>query len=218
MLTQYRERSDWRAYLEILLSLATISIFSVFALRPTLLTIAELVKEIEEKDKTLKTMDNKIQNLGKAQSLYDQQIGNIQLLENHAIPKSPNADIFARQIEGLSNSHNVRISSISLGKAVILGEQPKMSNQDQADDQKKTDETFPEGASSLSFSVNGEIEIGQYAFLTTFLSEFERLRMPAKIDSFNLKLKEEEQEQQKILTLIIEGRLPYLKIENKINQ
>src|SRR3989304_7020767 len=117
ILTQYRERSDWKAYLEILLSLTTVSIFSIFALRPTILTIAELIRQIEEKKDTVSQMDAKIQNLSKAQTLYDRQRPNIIPLTETAIPKNSNSDIFARQIEGLSSSNQVGISLLSLGKA-----------------------------------------------------------------------------------------------------
>src|SRR3972149_11044320 len=78
----YRERADIRVYLEILLSLVTVSIFSIFALRPTLLTIAHLTREIQSKQQTLKTMEDKIGNLGQAQSLYDRERAKIALLES----------------------------------------------------------------------------------------------------------------------------------------
>ena len=60
---RYKERADVKVYLEILLSLATISVFAIFALRPTILTIAGLLKEIETKKETLAKMDEKISNL-----------------------------------------------------------------------------------------------------------------------------------------------------------
>ena len=70
---RYKERTDIRVYLEILLSLTTISIFSIFALRPTLLTIGGLIKDIEAKKATLVKMDEKMKNLSQAQNLYDQE-------------------------------------------------------------------------------------------------------------------------------------------------
>src|SRR3989304_278866 len=77
---QYRERADIKAYIEILLSLATISIFAVFALRPTLLTIAELIKEIDTKKQTLIKMEDKIENLSSAHTLYDRERSRINIL------------------------------------------------------------------------------------------------------------------------------------------
>ena len=90
VLGRYRERADVRVYLEILLSLTAISIFSVFALRPTLLTIAELIKEIESKKLTLTQMEEKINNLSQAQTLFDRERGKIVLLDTSktSIPNS----------------------------------------------------------------------------------------------------------------------------------
>ncbi|MCK4588646.1 hypothetical protein KAT60_02400, partial [Candidatus Woesebacteria bacterium] len=66
----YKRRKDLRMFLEITLSLVTISFFAVFALKPTLLTIAELTKEIKTKEETVAKMDEKIQNLERGQQIY----------------------------------------------------------------------------------------------------------------------------------------------------
>jgi len=66
----FKEREDIRNYVELVLSLISIIIFAVFALRPTILTIIELNKEIKTKEETVKQMDTKIKNLQKAQKPY----------------------------------------------------------------------------------------------------------------------------------------------------
>ena len=210
MLTQYRERSDWKAYIEILLSLATVSIFSVFALRPTLVTIAGLVKEIDEKKVTVNTMDAKIQNLSKAQTIFDQEGGRIQLLENFAIPKRENSDVFARQIENLSNKHQVALSTFSLGEGVILG---KQANTSSPKEDKENSNPMPEGASQITFSISAQVGIDQYPALVGFLSDFENLRRPQKLDEVKISLQKEETQEQTSeikLVLTISGKLPYL--------
>ena len=104
---RYKERTDTRIYLEILLSLITISIFSIFALRPTLLTIAELIKEIEAKEQLVDKLDNKIETITSAQILYDRESSNIQLLKK-AIPKKPEIDTAIYQLEGLIEKNNLK--------------------------------------------------------------------------------------------------------------
>ena len=94
----YRERQDIKMFLEILLSLASISILSLAALRPTIITITELIKEIETKKDIIEKMDKKIETLTKAQFLYDQEISRIRLLET-SIPKEPYPDAFLQQLE-----------------------------------------------------------------------------------------------------------------------
>ena len=59
----YKRRPDLKMFMEILLSLGTISFFAAFALRPTALTIVDLLEQIDEKETTIEKMDQKIQNL-----------------------------------------------------------------------------------------------------------------------------------------------------------
>lgn len=197
---RYKERADIKAYLEILLSLASISVFSIFALRPTLLTIAELTREIGSKRKVLATMNEKIQNLNAAQTLYDRQRDKIHFLDT-TIPNISKADEFARQVEGLASKHQVSILDISTGRGSILGQSTQA--QDPGDLS-----PFPEGANALSFSFRVSASIDQYFSLASFLSDFERLRRPAKVNSLKIVLSTEKEEKR--LILLIEGKFPYL--------
>jgi len=60
---EYNEKPALRAYMELFLTLLAISLFGLFAIRPTVKTIGNLIKEIEAKNETLKIMDEKINNL-----------------------------------------------------------------------------------------------------------------------------------------------------------
>lgn len=206
---QYRERTDIKVYLEILLSLATVTIFSIFALRPTLLTIAELIKEIETKNDTIDVIDSKIQDLSKAQLLNDQQRANISLLQV-AIPQEPHPDIFARQIEALIQKHQTPLSSFTIGKTLILGETtPKTVSV-----QKTEKATTPENPlEKLSFSLQTKVNITNFTSSSNFLSEMEILRRPVGINSFAFSSAENKQEGEKQLIFTITGYLPYLKSE-----
>jgi len=208
VLTQYKERSDWKAYLEILLSLATISIFSIFALKPTILTIAELIGQIEEKKETLAKMNTKIQNLSKAQTLYDREKQNIDLLIETTIPKTPNPDIFARQIEALSSKHQITVSSFSLGEATIIGTVAPPA--DSSADIGAENALPPNTSSLLHFSVTTNVPVAQYQQVVDFLRDFENLRMPPKTNTLQLSISEEIDTSDKKLILLVEGDLPYL--------
>lgn len=196
MFSQYQERSDWRAYLEILLSLATISMFSVFALKPTVLTIADLIKEIDEKKQTVQRMDDKIQNLSKAQIVYDQWRGNIATLKETAIPKSANSDIFARQIEGLSTKYQVGLPYFSLDKSSMFGTAPALPP------------TTDSNTAGFAVTISGEID--QYSSISQFLLDFENLRQPPSIDRVELRTEENRDTLTKIINLLITGQLHYL--------
>jgi hypothetical protein len=206
---QYRERADVKVYLEILLSLATVTVFSIFALRPTLLTIAELIKEIETKNGTIAVIDSKIQDLSKAQRLNDQQKANIALLKI-AIPQEPSPDIFARQVAVLTQRNQTPLSSFSLGKTLILGEKTSKSTTAQETSKTDSSKVQPE---VIGFSVQTKVGIVDYLKASSLLGEIERMRRPVGINSFTFSSAEDKDEGEKILIFTVTGYLPYLKSE-----
>lgn len=202
VVSQYQKRADVRVYLEILLSLITISAFAIFAIKPTFTTIAELIKEIEGKENTLATMETKVENLEKAQALYDQEAQRIELLKI-AVPDSPSPDVFARQIEGLSGSHQVTLTTEEVEEVVLSGATENKSSEDNP---------LPEKAGGLSFSFNIEAE---YQPLFNFLSDFELLRRPSFLNLVQIRTSETEEGRQIVLT--IQGSAPYYQSSDKDN-
>lgn len=197
---KYKERADIKAYLEILLSLTAISVFSVFALRPTLLTIAELLKEIEAKQKTLTQMQDKIQTLKQAQANYDSEKSKISLL-NTAIPERPMPEIFFRQVQNIALEHQIQISAISTGEAIILGES--------SSEIQNTSEDKPSSPSfnKLKFSLTIELPLDNYSLIPNFLTDFTNMRYPAKLNLLRITTKETGKERS--LLIFLEGILPY---------
>jgi len=189
----YKQRKDFRVYIEIILSIITVTMFSIFALKPTVLTVSELIKEIEIKEEIILTMDQKIVNLDIAQSLYtsDPRI----ILVTQAITTVARPEIFVRQLEALSATKNVTIEGISLDDAMILGESTAVAVAN------------PEtpGIKELEFTINIS---GAYENLINFLSDFSKLRRPLLIDSANIAISPKED--TSALVLSIEGRIPFL--------
>ncbi len=172
----YKNRQDVRVFMELLLTLATIAILVVFALRPTILTIIELVNQINAKEELIAKMDQKIQNLATAQSLYARESKRIGLL-NSAIPTSPDPDKLMQQLQGVAAKNAVTVSSISVGEVVLLGE---------GTTQKKgrgRGIELPEGAKSIDFSVNAT---GDYNLVKALLSDLEKTLRPTVFDSFTI--------------------------------
>lgn len=198
IISQYRTRADVKMYLELLLSLTTISILSVFALKPTLVTIAQLLKEVDSKEEIIEKLDEKIGNLEKAQVVYSQERARISLLET-AIPKDPSPELFARQVEALSGKDSTTIVSISMAEVTILGQerakkaQPKLV-------------PLPGESGELSFSI---ITSSNYPALFSFLSDMENLRRPVVVDKVNLR--SPQGGAAETLVLVVSGRTPYLR-------
>jgi Tfp pilus assembly protein PilO len=186
-------------FLEVLLSLATVSIFAVFAIRPTLITIAELYKEIQGKKTTLAQLDEKIENLAAAQANYESQKDTISILDT-AIPAEPKPDSFIRQLEGAIGQNTLEILAINVQGTTLLGV-PKAEGA-----AVENAAPLPGNANGLTFSLN---TTSSYPFLATFLEDLERLRRPVKIDALSFSSSESETGTQ--LNLVVSGRTPYLR-------
>src|SRR4030042_3130394 len=116
----YKQRADLRAFTEVILSITTITIFIVFALKPTALTIIALAKEINEKKETSAKLDQKISDLQEASLVYSQSQTAI-LSVNTAIPDGPQPDIISGQVVGLAGKNSVRVLGLSVGQVALIG-------------------------------------------------------------------------------------------------
>lgn len=119
--TLLAKREDIRAYLGIFLSLFTVSFFSIFALRPTLITIGELNAQIKQERETLATLNQKVENLETA-SLNLQKVKADLTLLSQAIPTEPNPHLAIRQIEGLAAKEGVTMRDAAIGKTPLVGD------------------------------------------------------------------------------------------------
>ena len=186
VLSLYKRKGDLKMFLEIILSLVTISFFGIFALRPTFLTISTLLKEINSKKDTVAKMDTKIKNLQTAQNILNQESLRIPIVEL-SIPILPQPQTFVHQIEGSASIAQVQILGIRIDETLLKGAAL-------IDDQ-----------SMMGFSVSAT---GSFQNLFSFLKNLENLRNPIKIDVLGISLT--KQEMVNVLTLVITGKIPYL--------
>ncbi len=203
MMAQYKDRGDIKAYMEVLLSLITVSVFTLFALRPTLLTIAQLLKSIESKKQTIATMDKKIENIAQAQSVFNQERPKITVLES-ALPSGLEPDVFARQVEGLVGAHSITLVSMTLDKGTILGGRvPEKESENIS-----KEPALPDKVVGSTFTLTLNSPSSQYKNLSEFLKDFENLRRFTIIDEIRF-TKGQQKDSEKII-LFIRGKLPYL--------
>lgn len=158
----YKRKENIRQYLELLLTLATITIFSLFAVRPTILTILELNKEIKAKQETISKLTGKIDNLKVAQNTLISKQSEISLL-NLAIPNDPQPDSLIGEVEGIATNNTVTISSASFAQMIIKG----TSDQAVIDDQQI----------GFSFSATGD-----FTSLSNFLSVLDTTLRPIIVE------------------------------------
>ena len=186
ILNLYKRKEDLRMFLEIILSLATISFFSIFALRPTFLTISTLLKENKSKKEAIIKMDTKIKNLQTAQNILGKESLRIPILEL-AVPKFPQPQLFIHQIERVALTSQVQVLGIRVDETSLKGD---LSVKDQG---------------MMGFSVSST---GNFQNLFSFLKNLENLRNPIKIDILGINLS--KMEEGNVLTLVVTGKVPYL--------
>jgi hypothetical protein len=205
VMLKYKDKPQVKAYLEIILSLATISIFGVFAIKPTAVTIAQLLKEIEAKKTTIATMEEKIGNLEKAQTVFNDNSGKIALLEI-AIPKRPTPEGLTRQIEGLSGRNNVEILKVSTSGGPIQGK-PQIEPAVVVENPEGVP-VEPELFQKLGFTINMKVPSNQYVSLANFSSDLlYKIRYPISLDVIRMDIQSEKS--GKNITLTVNGKVPY---------
>lgn len=190
-------------FMEVILSLVTISFFGVFALRPTFLTISTLLKEINTKKETITKMNTKIKNLQTAQQILSEESLRIPILEL-SVPTFPQPQIFVHQIEGIAAGANVSVLGIRVDETSLKGDVPIKSQT------VKSDSKFPANIGSMGFSVSTS---GSFQNLSSFLKNLENLRSPIKVDLLGINLS--KREEGNILTLVVSGKVPYLGVTKK---
>ena len=197
-----QKRQDVKLFLEIALTISTIVIFTIFALKPTMVTIAEVVKEIKHKEEVLAKMEKKLMDLASAQIVANENQEEIALLDT-SVPKNPAPDILSRQIEAGSYATTASLEGIAIEEVLLKGEAKKIAAS------KKTT-TLPEGAKSVALSLTLK---GDYRPIKDFLDFLETMRRPLKINSIALTTKEASDtvgEVVRSISFAIIGQAPYL--------
>lgn len=98
---------------ELFLSLATILFFAVFAIRPTLLTMSDLIKQIGDKRKLEAQLTQKVAALSAAQNDFSQVQDRVGVLDE-AIPRGVNMSYTLAVIEKIASDQNLLISNMTV--------------------------------------------------------------------------------------------------------
>ncbi len=98
--------------LELLLSLGLIILLGVFAIQPTLVTMTDLIKEIDDKKTLNEQLQKKVTSLQTAQTVYAKVEPRLYLLEE-AVPSKPELVRTLKIIEKLATENGVVILSAS---------------------------------------------------------------------------------------------------------
>jgi Tfp pilus assembly protein PilO len=197
ILNLYRQRPDLRAFIEVVLSISTVAIFLIFALKPTALTIISLVKEINGKKETIAGLDQKISDLQKAQSAYIQSRNLISNVDT-AIATKPLPEAVSKQVIGLSAKNSVTILGLSIGQTTLIGK-------DVSTKKSSGSSPLPGGAREMPISISVQ---GDYLNLFNFIKDLENLRIASKIDLVGIN--SSEKDSKSVIVALISARIPFL--------
>lgn len=192
------QKKKVRVYTGIVLSILTTAFFLFFAIRPTVTTIASLIKEIKEKKEIAAKLQNKINALNSAQSEY-QQVEKDLFLVDEALPKNANLSLFIRQLEALTSKNNVAVQSIHFEETILKGKEalPEAMKTKEKVEKK---EIFP----GMNFSL---AVAGDYRHLKSFLGFLSSSRRLVLIENFSFQTLAKE---EKNLILSLGAKAYYL--------
>lgn len=198
----YRKRAEVKMFIEILLSISVSAFFVFFALRPTIVTILELVKTIQEKEKTVETMEQKLDNLELARNIYDQNADSIALL-NRVLPEVPEPEVLSRQLQGIAGQNSLEVSSLTIEELTLHGNSVPQTSDDVS--------ALPPKANPITFKLN--LKTSSFSFIPSLLTNLENLRTPIRLDNFLISAAETEGVLDFVLA--IGGRGTYLSKEGQ---
>ncbi len=96
---------------QLLATIALVVFFAVFAIRPTILTMTQLSKDISEKQEIDKKLTQKSAALSTLSTEYNKMKSDIPIL-NTSIPSTPDFDGTLRRIEKVASENNIIFSSL----------------------------------------------------------------------------------------------------------
>ena len=162
---QFYRQKKVRVYTEIVLSILTTAFFLFFAIKPTLVTITGLIREIKDKKLVSQKLEEKINNLNAAQQEYS-NVQNDLYLVDQTLPKDSQIFLLMKQLEVLAFKTGVSLETLQYSPVNLKGE---------------TEEKKP---STVDFKI---VLGGSYENLKRFLGSLIKLRRVILLDGFAFK-------------------------------
>ncbi len=164
-LSHFYKNEKTRTYTTIVLSLLTVTFFIFFAIRPTLKTIAQLIRQTKDQKTVAAELEKKINNLSEAQRNYLTVEPNLLLIEE-ALPQKAEVSLLSKEIETLARRSGIVIVNLRFSEVNLVGEQKNNKGEKQ----------------KVKFSFNA---LGSYPNLKSFLSDVMNLRRIVLVEAFS---------------------------------
>lgn len=186
MLWQFYEKPVAKVSLEVFFSIAVVIFFAVFATRPTLLTMSDLVKEIQDKEALDLKLGQKIAALSTAQAEYISLQDRLAVLDK-AIPSSPHFAEAVAILEKVASDHNLAIYSVE------AQEVPK-----ETDGQTLSITEMTRLSRPISITVQGD-----YSSIQAFVGDIHNLQRTMVVDSVLFYLNTQKSQAKLQATIVV---------------
>lgn len=163
----------------VVLTLFTIVFFGIAAIRPTLITITKLLREIEDKQEYDQDLSTKLNNLTSVQKKYtdNQEVLNI---FNNVLPHDQGVNQLFAQIEAISANNNVTLETISTNDITTFDRKTTTSSSKKS---KLDIESY-----ELSMSLSGSL-----ADLNQWLFEIQNIERMVEVSQISIRPSDDEQ-------------------------
>jgi len=193
VLNQFYAQPVARVSFELLISILVIVFFAAFAIRPTLLTMSDLIKEIDEKRTLDKALGQKISALGSAQGEFQSLQSRLVVLDE-AIPSQPDLVSGLKILEKIASDQNLAITALTVSKIPPEPTEPIV---------------FPK-AKRLNTLTTVTVT-GDYPTIRQFVEELRNSRRAFLVESINFSTGDEQGE--RVLKASLSINMPYFGVE-----
>ncbi|MGI6776333.1 MAG: type 4a pilus biogenesis protein PilO [Patescibacteria group bacterium] len=171
-------RARGRDFAAVTASLFLTAFFLFFAIRPTVNAIAELLGEIKARERSDVQLQEKIDQIIKAQNFYNQIYDRLFLVEE-ALPKNPQIASLAKEIEAQRLKENLDLSKLGYSSLVLTDETGGKDKKKEA-----------ANLTPINFTLN---MAGQYLDFKDFLKNVFEQRRIVHINNFEIQQAKEEE-------------------------
>ena|SRR3989344_1107670 len=171
-----------KQYTTLILTFVSMTLFGIFAINPTITTVIELRRTLDDAKFVNNKLGEKIENLGTLKDKYD-RLGQDLLVVNAAVPHKPDISLLLAQVQGVARESAVTITTLQ----ALEVEQISLAK---------------EPAKNASFSFIAEAE-GTYPQISKFLSLLVDYQRGITLEAVSINRHEEQANR---LILSVRGR------------
>lgn len=187
-----------RVSFELFITIGVIMFFAVFAIRPTLLTMSDLIKEIDDKRKLDQALTQKVAALSTGQTEYLNVQPRLGILDE-AIPPDPNLVEALKIVEKIASDNQIAIAG------VVIPELPQFS-----DTTAETPSTIAPTRQDFTFTVS---MVGDYVRIRNFVAALQATQRVFIVESITFTISEEQGDPMLVASVNI--NMPYFGVNAK---